>query len=170
MAVTVLPFSKPIRWLILTYNFACARCKITCSLGPIWLDPQCGVATPKAQFSLKPYLLFRRPSRIHGVVFTLSILIREGGTGMRLNRTIFAAYAALFFAVSVSAQGNPQRPGRPEMAGGQTQGGQEGAKGAEKHLPPPEEKSSVTHHTVRIGGQEINYTATAATYVIKADD
>ncbi|HEY1860416.1 MAG TPA: hypothetical protein VGG61_08685, partial [Gemmataceae bacterium] len=39
----------------------------------------------------------------------------------------------------------------------------------EKKLPP-EEKSSVTHHTARIGGQQIAYTATAATYVIKADD
>ena len=34
----------------------------------------------------------------------------------------------------------------------------------------PEEKSSVTHHSARIGGQTINYTATAATYHIKADD
>ncbi|HWG58836.1 MAG TPA: hypothetical protein VN661_07290 [Candidatus Acidoferrales bacterium] len=36
--------------------------------------------------------------------------------------------------------------------------------------PPPVEKSSVTHHSARVGGEEINYTATAATYVIKADD
>jgi len=35
---------------------------------------------------------------------------------------------------------------------------------------PPEEKSSVTHHSGRIGGQQMNYTATAATYVIRADD
>ncbi len=35
---------------------------------------------------------------------------------------------------------------------------------------PPEEKSSVTKGSARIGGQQINYTATAATYVIKADD
>lgn len=35
---------------------------------------------------------------------------------------------------------------------------------------PPEERSSVTKGSVRIGGQQINYTATAATYVIKADD
>ena len=34
----------------------------------------------------------------------------------------------------------------------------------------PEEKSSVTKGSARIGGQEIKYTATAATYVIKADD
>src|SRR5205085_2210871 len=36
--------------------------------------------------------------------------------------------------------------------------------------PAPEEKSSVTRHSARIGGQQINYTATAATYVIKSDD
>ena len=36
--------------------------------------------------------------------------------------------------------------------------------------PAPEEKTSVTHHGARIGGQQINYTATAGTYVVKADD
>ena len=43
---------------------------------------------------------------------------------------------------------------------------------AEGRTPPhvPEEHSSVTHHSARVGGQVINYTATAATYVIKADD
>jgi carboxypeptidase C (cathepsin A) len=40
----------------------------------------------------------------------------------------------------------------------------------QKKLPPPEEKTSVTTHSARVGGQQINYTATAATYVIKADD
>ena len=35
---------------------------------------------------------------------------------------------------------------------------------------PLEEKASVTRHTARIGGQPLNYTATAATYIIKADD
>lgn len=39
-----------------------------------------------------------------------------------------------------------------------------------RRTPPPEEKSSVTKHSARIGGQQISYTATAATYVIKADD
>lgn len=34
----------------------------------------------------------------------------------------------------------------------------------------PEERQSVTRNTVHVGGQAINYTATAATYVIKADD
>jgi carboxypeptidase C (cathepsin A) len=36
--------------------------------------------------------------------------------------------------------------------------------------PPPEEKSSVTHHKARVGGQQIAYTATAATYVLKDDE
>lgn len=34
----------------------------------------------------------------------------------------------------------------------------------------PEEKTSVTHHTARVGGQTINYTATAGTYVIRGED
>ena len=38
------------------------------------------------------------------------------------------------------------------------------------HGPVPEEKTSVTHHQARIGGQMIGYTATAGNYVIKADD
>lgn len=38
------------------------------------------------------------------------------------------------------------------------------------HGPAPEEKTSVTHHQARIGGQMISYTATAGNYVIKADD
>jgi len=47
----------------------------------------------------------------------------------------------------------------------------EGAQGKQVQRPAvPEEKSVVTHHSARIGGQTINYTATAATYNIKADD
>ncbi len=49
----------------------------------------------------------------------------------------------------------PTQPAQPEQA---------------RRGPAPEEKSSITHHTANIGGQQINYTATAATYVIKADD
>ena len=33
-----------------------------------------------------------------------------------------------------------------------------------------EEKSAVTHHSVRIGGQTVPYTATAANYIVKAGD
>ena len=54
-----------------------------------------------------------------------------------------------------------------EQAASQAEGGQ--GKQAQR-APVPEEKSVVTHHSARIGGQTINYTATAATYNIKADD
>jgi carboxypeptidase C (cathepsin A) len=49
-------------------------------------------------------------------------------------------------------------------------GGEKGAKKAD--LPVPKEASSVTHHQVSIGGQEIGYTATAGNLVIrsKADE
>src|SRR5262245_51803505 len=46
--------------------------------------------------------------------------------------------------------------------------GQGGPGGGQRPAPPPEEKSSVPHNSVHIGGQQINYTATAATYNIKA--
>jgi len=44
------------------------------------------------------------------------------------------------------------------------------SEGGQRRGPAPEEKTSVTHHSARVGGQQINYTATAATYVIRADD
>ncbi|HEX5760056.1 MAG TPA: peptidase S10 [Thermoanaerobaculia bacterium] len=36
--------------------------------------------------------------------------------------------------------------------------------------PAPEERTSKTRHTARIGGQEVRYTATAGTLVLKAED
>jgi carboxypeptidase C (cathepsin A) len=41
---------------------------------------------------------------------------------------------------------------------------------AQKPAPPPEEKTSKTEHTTNIGGQEIKYTATAGTMVLKKED
>jgi len=35
---------------------------------------------------------------------------------------------------------------------------------------PPEEKTVVTHHSARIGGSELRYTATVGTYIVKADN
>src|SRR5271166_4460296 len=125
---------------------------------------------------MKPSRFAGRPSTIHRVRPTFKskkkLSYSRKGQGMRLNNTIVGALITLLVAGVAAAQGNPQRPGRGEMPPGQAASGQaEGAKGQEqKPLPPPEEKSSVTHHSARIGGQEINYTATAATYVIKADD
>jgi carboxypeptidase C (cathepsin A) len=53
--------------------------------------------------------------------------------------------------------GQPGQTGTPEPARAIT-------------TPPPVEKSVVTHHSARIGGQVINYTATIATYVMKGED
>ena len=36
--------------------------------------------------------------------------------------------------------------------------------------PLPEEQTVVTHHSAHIGGRQINYTATAGTYIIRSDD
>ncbi|MFZ0937509.1 MAG: peptidase S10 [Bryobacteraceae bacterium] len=64
-----------------------------------------------------------------------------------------------------------QRIGRGGMPQFQRPASSRGAEAAPAtHQPPPEEKTVVTHHSARIGGEEIHYTATAGTYVIKADD
>ena len=104
---------------------------------------------------------------------------------MRNNVCALAGMAALLMTSGAMAQGDPQRPGEsqqttippaqqppqmrqrtPPPAEPQYEAGKEKTPRA----PAPEEKSSVTHHSARIDGQAINYTATAATYNIKADD
>jgi carboxypeptidase C (cathepsin A) len=109
---------------------------------------------------------------------------------MTKDRCVFGGIAVLLTASTAMAQSDPQRPGpggaqTPQMTVPQAQQPPqqrqrsqppaepqqpqaEGDKG--KRPPVPEEKSSVTHHSARIGGQSINYTATAANYIIKADD
>src|ERR1043166_1457455 len=66
----------------------------------------------------------------------------------------------------VHAQATPAQQPRTSP----TDSVQQGGATPRRPAPPPEEKSSVTHHTARIGGQQIAYTATAATYIVKADD
>lgn len=89
-----------------------------------------------------------------------------------MNRLTAVALALLLSTSIAEAQVDP------------SQRGQRGRGATEQQAPPatpaanaparpaalPEERSSVTKGSVRIGGQEIKYTATAATYVIKADD
>ena len=83
---------------------------------------------------------------------------------MRMNRTAVFAFAALLTASCALAQGRrttgQQNPGQPAAEPAETV----------RRGPPLEEKSSVTHHSAKIGGQQINYTATAANYIVKADD
>src|SRR5438874_10261008 len=87
---------------------------------------------------------------------------------MRISRILAGGMTVLLTASLALAQG---RGGRP--SGEQQQPPQQSAQtdqGQPRRGPAPEEKNSVTHHSAKIGGQQINYTATAATYVIKADD
>ena len=90
-------------------------------------------------------------------------------------RGLFAVAITMLFALSLAqAQTDPPQRGRGRGAGEQqsqtTPSTTTGQAGQQRPAPPPEEKSSVTKGSVRIGGQQINYTATAATYIIKADD
>lgn len=80
---------------------------------------------------------------------------------MRTNRWIAVALVTLAGAWTLAAQQPQQRmPTQPETT----------PPAQQQHQAPPEEKTSVTHHSAKIGGQEINYTATAGTYNVKDDD
>src|SRR5579864_246806 len=65
-----------------------------------------------------------------------------------------------------SAQQPPQQQRRERPRPSEQPRGE----GEQRRAVAPEEKNSITHHTARIGGQQMNYTATAATYQIRADD
>src|SRR5579859_5516967 len=116
---------------------------------------------------------------------------------MRMKRVVLGTVVVLMTACMVMAQANPQQPGRAQTPPqppaqmtvpdaqqppqqrdrqrtrtpmeSQPQSQAEGTT-AQPNRKAPEEKSVVTHHSARIGGQQISYTATAATYVIKSDD
>src|SRR5262249_8568524 len=81
------------------------------------------------------------------------------------------AYLLCVAAVLALGQGRgqQQRPGATQ-APTQTLTSPSTEQGAGRKGPPPEEHSSVTRHKARVGGQDISYTATAATYVVKSDD
>ncbi len=81
--------------------------------------------------------------------------------------SIFAAAALAAAGAFAQGRGNQQqRPGAAPPAATQP----DPQPGQVRRGPPAEERESVTHHKARIGGQDISYTATAATYVVKGDD
>lgn len=89
---------------------------------------------------------------------------------MRIRHLVVGVLSLALIApltIAQGAQGFRQRGGeqQAQQPPQQTQPADAAAR-----RPPLEEKSSVTRHSARIGGQQINYTATAATYVIKAND
>src|SRR5262245_45251381 len=105
-----------------------------------------------------------------------------------ITKSIVVSGVAVLMAACAAAQANPQQPGRPqpqvtvpEAQRQQERPGtrpeaqpsstpSESTQTPRRPSPPAEEKTSVTHHVAKIGGQQLNYTATAATYVIRADD
>ncbi len=93
---------------------------------------------------------------------------------MRSSRILTLGMTIALTAVVAQAQVDPtQQRGNRGRGATEQQTPQTTAPAAaaqQRPAPPPEEKSSVTHHSAKIGGQQISYTATAATYVIKADD
>src|SRR5260370_42384017 len=68
--------------------------------------------------------------------------------------------------ITIPAAQQPQQ-GRGERA--RTPGDQP-SPASSSGAPAPEEKTVVTRHSARIGGQQISYTATAGTIVIRAED
>lgn len=104
---------------------------------------------------------------------------------MKVKKVAFSGLALLLACALAAPRGLAQ--GRRGGAGGdefdQPQGRrggggqqaaaqqpQQGAAATAPRGPAPEDKISVTHHSAKIGGQQINYTATAGTWVLKADD
>ena len=68
--------------------------------------------------------------------------------------------ALLFFAGVCGAAAQQPKPAEPAAA----------EKPKEEKKPAPEEKTVQSKHTVRIGGQEMKYTATAGTMLLKLED
>ena len=92
---------------------------------------------------------------------------------MKLRSILTLAITIALTASAAQAQVDPTQQRGQRGRGEQQQQPQTtapAAAGQQRPAPPPEEKTSVTHHSAKIGGQQINYTATAATYNIKADD
>ena len=86
------------------------------------------------------------------------------------KRIVIASLSFAFAAACASAQGR-RGDVPPGMAPEQGRGEQAGGDNAQRRqVPAPVEQTVATQHTATIGGQTINYTATAGTYVLKADD
>src|SRR5215510_9540302 len=78
----------------------------------------------------------------------------------------FLSFAAFLLGANPCLAQQPQSQASPEKPGEKAA---EKPKD-EKKPPVPEEKSVPTKHTLKIGGQEIKYTATAGTILLKLED
>jgi carboxypeptidase C (cathepsin A) len=97
-------------------------------------------------------------------------------TGKRISmthpRVIATSLTILLAASAMAAQPDPQqrRIGRPGSEQATQPQAQTTPPAQAPRGPAPEEKSVVTKHSGRFGGVQMDYTATAATYVIRSDD
>jgi carboxypeptidase C (cathepsin A) len=90
---------------------------------------------------------------------------------MKAIAFLFVAAAFAQVTTPPSQQTQPFNPQRERTrAPGEQQPQANPPEGLSTRRGVPEEKTVVTHHSARIGGQQLNYTATAGTYVLRADD
>ena len=92
---------------------------------------------------------------------------------LTLAASMLLATTLVMAQTEQTTRGNRGRPGteqQPQTTPTNTTQQQQQQQQPQRPAIPPEEKSSVTKGSVRIGGQQINYTATASTYFIKGDD
>src|SRR5215813_1452500 len=78
-------------------------------------------------------------------------------------RVLFTAFCFCFCAATAIAQ----QPASEKPA---EKGAEKSTEKSKDEKKPPEDKSVQTKHTVKIGAQEIKYTATAGTMVLKLED
>ncbi|MFI5337615.1 MAG: S10 family peptidase [Opitutales bacterium] len=93
--------------------------------------------------------------------------------GLSAGEIFFRRLACLFGLVLLTTGGTvlaapPDAPAGKDAAKEAPK--EEGSGGKKAEPPVPKEESSVTHHQVMIGGQEIAYTATAGTLLIRKGD
>lgn len=88
----------------------------------------------------------------------------EGFLAMAMRIRFFLAAFTLCFAAAFATA---QQPGGDKPA---EKAGDKAVEKGKDEKKPPEDKSITTKHSVRIGGQEVKYTATAGTMVLKLED
>ncbi|HET7549725.1 MAG TPA: hypothetical protein VFK04_00445 [Gemmatimonadaceae bacterium] len=91
---------------------------------------------------------------------------------MSATHLMAAVLAALILSVPAAAQQRTRRPSSTDQreSAAQRQTSENRRPDSEKSLQRvPKDSSVSTHHSARIGGQEIAYTATAGTYVVRDD-
>ena len=85
----------------------------------------------------------------------------------RVSRNMCLVLLCLIYAQLASGQQSTQTPAEKP---GEQKAKDEKPKEEKKTPPPPEEKVVQTKHSFRLGGQEIKYTATAGTTLLKLED